>query len=335
MEPNQAMDAGAMQTFDDARAQMNQLLRGQMSETAMADWLTSLHQRGETAVELAGFADAMRAAAVTLPLADTERTLLVDTCGTGGDGSGTFNISTAVALLACAAGVRIAKHGNRAVTSRCGSADVLAALGVRTDHTPDSAVAALRRDNFVFLLATSMHPAMRVVAHVRRTLPFRTVFNLLGPMTNPAGARRQVLGVYSAAAVPLVAQALALGGHVDHALVVHGAGGLDELSLRGESVVAEVRRGDVRQYAVRPRDAGLAESDDALAGGDALQNAAILQAIFAGEHGPRRDVVLLNAAAVLMVVGRADNLQQGVHLAARAIDTGAVTAMLERIRTDG
>jgi anthranilate phosphoribosyltransferase len=327
-----AVRGGNPLSQDDARKLMSMLLAGAFRESEMADLLTALHERGETATELAGFAEAMRSAAMTLPLTDAERDGLVDTCGTGGDGSGTFNISTAVALVATAAGARVAKHGNRAVTSRSGSADVLAALGVPTEHTPEDAAAAIRSYGFAFLLAPRMHPAMKIVAPVRRALPFRTVFNLLGPMTNPAGARRQVIGVYSVEAVTLVAEALAASGHMDHALVVHGAGGLDELSLSGESVVAEVRGSKVRRFTVVPEDAGLERSNDALAGGDAQENAAILRGIFAGERGPRRDIVLLNAAAVLLVSDLVPDLRVGAEAAARAIDSGAVEGVLERLR---
>ena len=310
---------------------MRPLLRGEFSPEQIAALLTALHERDVTAAELAGFAGAMRAAATTLPLTDAERDTLVDTCGTGGDGSGTFNISTAVALVAAAAGATVAKHGNRKVTSACGSADVLEALGIPVEHTPEEAAEALRRYGFTFLLATGMHPAMKVVAAVRRALPFRTVFNVLGPMANPAGARRQVMGVYAAELVPLVAEALALGGHVGHALVVHGHGGLDEISLAGESRAAEVRDGRVSAFTMCPEDAGLQRSPDALRGGDAAGNAAILRAIFAGEVGPRRDIVLLNAAAVLMVAGLANDLRSGAERAAAAIDAGAVTALVRRL----
>ena len=336
MEPVELLQGvvhgGDALAFEGARALMSALLEGEFSENEMSALLSALHERGETAAELAGFSAAMRSAAVKLPLSDEERDSLVDTCGTGGDGSGTFNISTAVALVAAAAGARIAKHGNRAVTSRCGSADVLAALGIPTEHTPESAAETLRRDGFAFLLAPRMHPAMKIVAPVRRLLPFRTVFHLLGPMTNPAGARRQVIGVYSAQAVPLVAEALAFSGHIQHALVVHGAGGLDELSLGGESIAAEVRRNVVTQFVVTPEDAGLTRSQDALLGGDAAENAAILQAIFKGERGPRRDVVLLNAAAVLLVAGLASDLREGASKAADAIDGGSVLVKVSMLK---
>ena len=332
-------DAEAL-SLDSSRDLMRSLLAGEFSEAEMTDLLTTLHERGETSTELAGFAEAMRETATHLPLTDSERDSIVDTCGTGGDGSGTFNISTATALVAAAAGAVVAKHGNRSITSRCGSADVLEALGIAIDHTPESAAESLRRHGFAFLLATRFHPAMRVVAPVRRALPFRTVFNLLGPMTNPAGARRQVLGVYSAQAVPLVAGALAATGHMHAAMVVHGhgaTGAMDELALNGESTVATVQGSDVRLHTLHPEDAGLPASADPLRGGDAQQNAAILRAVFAGgpsgnPSSPQRDIVLLNAAAVLRVAGVADNLLVCRERAAHAIDSGAVTSLVQRLQ---
>lgn len=328
--------AGDALSFSDARDLMQALLSGEFSEVEMTDLLTTLHDRSETATELAGFADAMRSASLHLPLTDAERDTLVDTCGTGGDGSGTFNISTAVALVAAAAGAKVAKHGNRSITSRCGSADVLEALGIPIEHTPESAVEALRRHGFVFLLATRMHPAMRIVAPIRRALPFRTVFNLLGPMTNPAGARRQVMGVYNAEVVPLVAETFAAGGHMLSAMVVHGQG-TDELALSGESTVATVQGTDVRLYTMRPQDAGIAPSNDTLQGGDAGQNAAILRAIFSGEGSgetiaPHRNVVVLNAAAVLQTAGIATDLLECRAIAEHAIDSGAVARLVAKLQ---
>lgn len=310
-------------SLDDARDLMRALLYGEFSEQEMTDLLTTLHERGETATELAGFAAAMREASTHLPLTDAERDTVVDTCGTGGDGSGTFNISTAVALVAAAAGARVAKHGNRSITSRCGSADVLEALGIPIEHTPESAAEALQAYGFAFLLATRMHPAMKVVAPVRRSLPFRTVFNLLGPMTNPAGARRQVLGVYSEQAVPLVAASLAISAHMHTAMVVHGQG-MDELALAGESTAALVAGSEMRTMRIAPGDAGLAVSTDPLQGGDARENATILRQIFAGEPGPARDIVLLNAAAVIQVAGLANDLKQARQLAEQAIDSSTL-----------
>lgn len=326
------MAGGDMLLREEAHSLMRALLQGEFTDTEMSGLLSALHERGETAEELAGFAEGMRSAAFTVPLTDTERDTLVDTCGTGGDGSGTFNISTAVALVAAAAGATVAKHGNRAVTSLCGSADVLEALGIETEHTPESAAESLREHRFAFLLATRMHPAMKIVAAVRRSLPFRTVFNVLGPMSNPAGARRQVMGVYAAELVPLVAEALALSGHMRHALVVHGAGGLDELSLSGSSVVAQVRGKVVRRLHVLPGDAGLPESQAPLQGGNAEENASILRDIFAGKSGPERDIVLLNAAAVLLTADLAEDLHEGAARAATAIDSGAVMGLVAQLQ---
>ncbi len=321
----------------EAAALMQQILAGEVSELELAALLGALAARGETAAELAGFAIALRSAATPLPLTDGEREQLVDTCGTGGDASGTFNISTAAALVAAAAGAKVAKHGNRAVTSRCGSADVLEALGVPINLTPQAAVDALRRHGFCFLLAPAHHPALKAVMPVRRALGVRTVFNILGPMLNPAGARRQVMGVYGARLVPVVAEALALLG-TEHAMVVHGDGCLDELALGGPSQIAEVRAHflgiAVLESTVRPEDFGLTLApSEALTGGDAETNAHILTAIFAGQPGPARDVVVLNAAAVLVTAGLAADLRAGVALAAATIDSGAVSKLVHDLQT--
>jgi anthranilate phosphoribosyltransferase len=321
----------------DAAALMRRILHGEASEIEIAGLLGALAGRGETAAEVAGFAAAMREAATMLPLTASESEQLVDTCGTGGDASGSFNISTAAALVAAAAGVKVAKHGNRAVTSKCGSADVLEALGIPTGLPPQAAAEALRSHGFCFLLAPSHHPAMRAVMPVRRALGVRTVLHVLGPLLNPAGARRQVMGVYQSRLVPLVAQAMILLG-TKHAMVVHGDGttgqaGQDELALSGPTEVAEVRDGTVRQYIVTPEEFGFERAPlSALAGGDALANGAILTAVFAGERGPRRDVVLLNAAAVLVTSGLATGMPEGIQLAAHAIDGGAVARLVEDLR---
>ncbi len=310
-----------------ACAVMQQILAdrdGQIPDTQIATLLKALAARGVTAAELAGFVDAMRAAAVPLNLTDAERATLVDTCGTGGDASGTFNISTAVALVAAAAGANVAKHGNRSLTSRCGSADVLDALGIPTALDPEQAVTCLRAIGFVFLYAPLMHPAMQRVQPIRRALGLRTVFNILGPLTNPAHAAAQVLGVYDASLVPLVAEAMLQLG-VRHGFVVHGDGGLDEIALSGETDIAEVKGGTIRRWKFSPEDAGLQRSPlAALQGGDATENAVILESIFAGETGPRRDIVLVNAAAALVAAGVATDFRAGIECAAEAIDTGAV-----------
>jgi anthranilate phosphoribosyltransferase len=317
---------------------MQQILASELSEIQLAALLGALSARGETAIEIAGFVETMRAAATPLPLSDAERSQLVDTCGTGGDASGTFNISTATALVAAAAGATVAKHGNRAVTSQCGSADILEALGVPVNLSPAAAVAALRKYRFAFLHAPSMHPAMKAVMPVRRALGVRTIFNVLGPLTNPAGAAAQVMGVYAPHLVPLVAQAMALLG-THHAFVVHGdigngSGGLDELSISGPSQVAEVRDGTVTLSTLTPEDAGLKRAPiETLRGGGAQTNAAILEAIFAGERSPRRDVVLLNAAAVLVASDLVSTLTEGIAKATQTIDSGAVKTLLTALRT--
>jgi anthranilate phosphoribosyltransferase len=340
----QIIEARETLTRAQASALMEQVLASELSDLQLAALLGAIAARGETPAELAGFVDAMRAAATGVPLDEAERSLLVDTCGTGGDASGTFNISTAAALVAAAAGATVAKHGNRAVTSHCGSADVLEALGIPTGLTPSQAAEALRRHRFAFLHAPTLHPAMKAVMPVRRALGVRTVFNVLGPLTNPAGARAQVMGVYSAHLVPVVAEAMRLLG-VRHAFVVHGeapradsspADGMDELSISGPSQIAEVRGGEIAFHQLIPEQVGLISVPiEALRGGDAQINAAILRSIFAGETGPRRDVVLLNAAAVLITAGLlpptqilAEALSRGIELAAHTIDSGAVTALV-------
>ena len=279
-ELRRVMEARDTLSQAEASALMVRLLAGEAADIEMAALLGALAARGETAEEVAGFAVAMRAAAAMLPLTASEQEGLVDTCGTGGDASGTFNISTAAALVAAAAGAKVAKHGNRAVTSCCGSADVLEALGIPVTLAPEDAMRVLREHGFCFLLAPAHHPAMKAVMPVRRTLGVRTVFNVLGPLLNPAGARRQVMGVYAARLVPLVAEAMTMLG-VRHAFVVHGHGGLDELALSGPSEVAEVREGEVRTYTINPEEYGLRQaSSETLAGGDAAANAAILEAVF-------------------------------------------------------
>ena len=318
-------------TQEEAAALMRRILSGDASEVELAALLGGMAGRGETAAEVAGFAEALRAVATTLPLSEAEREALVDTCGTGGDGSGTFNISTAAALVAAAAGAKVAKHGNRAITSRCGSADVLEALGVATELGAEAAAEALREHGFVFLLAPAHHPALRAVMPVRRAMGVRTVLHVLGPLLNPAGARRQVMGVYARRLVPLVAEAMTRLG-TTHAMVVHGDGGLDELALSGESDLAEVRGGKITERIVAPEKLGFRCAGlEALAGGDAATNAGILRAIFAGEHGPRREMVVLNAAAVLVVAGVAADLGEGVKRAEEAIDSGAAMHLVERM----
>lgn len=326
------METGETLRREEARELMETILeRDDVPDVAIAALVGAMGARGGTPEEIAGFVEAMRHVAKTLPLTEAERDALVDTCGTGGDASGTFNISTAAALVAAAAGAKVAKHGNRAVTSKCGSADVLEALGIPTGLEGEAAADMLRTHGFVFLLAPNHHPAMKAVMPVRRSLGVRTVFNVLGPLLNPAGARRQVMGVYAPRLVPVVGKAMTLLG-TNHALVVHGDGALDELAISGPSEVAEVRNGEVSLWGLTPESLGLKRAEaSTLAGGGAAENAEILRAIFAGEQGPRRDVVLLNAAAVLMVAGVVPDLQAGIALARNVIDAGLVVKLVEAL----
>jgi anthranilate phosphoribosyltransferase len=342
----QVRDMGVSLTRGEANAALRAMLSGEAGDEDIAALLTAIARRGETVAELTGFAEAMRSLSVPVPLTTEERALLVDTCGTGGDGKGTFNISTASALVAAAAGAKIAKHGNRGVTSKCGSADVLEALGVAVALPVEMAAECLRATGFTFLYAPLLHPSLKRVQAVRKALGFRTIFNLAGPLCNPADAPAQVMGVFAADRVALVAESMAALG-VRHAYVVHGLDGLDELTLSGESLVAEVgsegpgnRRGeigssgDVVHFRVSPSDAGLPLAGlDQLQGGEtAAENAAILEAVLLGEKGPKRDIALLNAAAALVVAGIAGDLRDGVELGAEAIDSGAAKKTLTALR---
>lgn len=323
------VEAGATLSRADAEAAMEELLAGRAQHEEIVRLLGALRARPYAVDELVGFASAMRRHAERVFAdGDVAPERLVDTCGTGGDTSGTFNISTAAALVAAAAGARVAKHGNRSVSSRSGSADVLEALGARIDLPMERAGTAIREIGIGFLFAPAAHRAMRHAMRARRELGGRTIFNLLGPLTNPAGARAQVLGVFAADMVELVGQALAELG-AERAFVVHGAGGLDEISLAGETIVAEVRVGSVTRYAVAPEEFGVARAPaEALRGGDAAENAARIQRIFGGQRGPARDVVVVNAAAALVAAGVAEDFREGAHVAAEAIDSGAAREKL-------
>ncbi len=313
----------------EARAVMTEVMRGEATQAQIAGLLVALRAKGETADEIAGCAEAMRDH--VLPVHPT-RDDLVDTAGTGGDGARTFNISTTAALVAAAAGAAVAKHGNRAISSASGSADLLEALGFQLDQPPERIARSIDELGFGFMFAPSHHPAMRHAAPVRRELGTRTVFNILGPLTNPAGARAQVVGVFSAALVPLVAQVLAQLG-ARRAFVVHGFGGIDELSPSGPNVVSEVADGRVRDRVVDPEELGLERCDPTdLGGGAPAENAAAVHAIFTGaERGGRRDAVLLNAAGAIAASGHAADLREGLELARRAIDTGAASRRLDEL----
>jgi anthranilate phosphoribosyltransferase len=325
---------------DEARTVMSELLAGKATDAQIAALLVALHMKGETVDEIVGFAEAIRAAAqpiadangTALDLSGTERDALVDTCGTGGDASDTFNISTASALTIAGAGVRVAKHGNRGITSKCGSADVMEALGVNINMPLASLADCLREIGIAFMLAPAMHTATKYVQPARRELkPLRSVFNLLGPLTNPAHASAQVVGVYSEDLVEKLAQALKMLG-LHRALVVHGADGLDEISISGPTKIGEVRGEWVRVYEVTPEQFGLRKAPlSAISGGDLHTNAEIIRGILAGEKSPRRDVVLMNAAAALVAAGRADALAEAMPLAAESIDSGAARKKLDAL----
>lgn len=308
---------------------MGRLMDGELSEAMKASLLIAMAMKGEAVSEIAGAAAAMRRRVTRIPH-DVDD--VVDTCGTGGDGKGTYNVSTAAAVVAAAAGAPVAKHGNRSVSSRSGSADVLAALGVRLDLSPEDAARCLRKVGIAFLFAPALHPAMKEVMPVRRALGVRTLFNVLGPLTNPAGARRQVMGVYSRHLVEPLAHVLGELGAV-HALVVHGHDGLDEITLCAPTEVAEVRNGDVTVHQLTPEQLGIKPaSPESLQGGTPEDNAAAFERLLAGEQGPFLEITCANAGAALYVAGKADSLIQGVELAREAITTGAAHRTLEELR---
>ncbi len=311
-----------------AHTVLGEIMDGDATSAQIAGFLVALRAKGETAEEITGLAEAMHEHVV--PVQPTRRPV-IDVVGTGGDGANTFNISTAAALVAAAAGAAVAKHGNRSASSACGSADVLEELGIPVEQPAEAIAASIDTLGFGFMFARAHHPAMRHVAPVRQELGTRTVFNILGPLANPAGARDGVFGVYSPALAQTYAAALAgLGAH--HAFVVHGAGGLDELSPAGPNLVLEVVDGETRQWTLDPREHGMEAADPArLTGGDAAENAAAIRAVLAGEHGARRDAVTLNAGAALVAAGLAPDLAGGVERARETIDSGAATETLRAL----
>ncbi len=309
---------------DEAREVMDQVMRGEATPAQIAGFLIALRAKGETVDEIAGCAEAMRSHA--LPV-HPERDDVIDTAGTGGDGAGTLNLSTAAALVAAAAGAGVAKHGNRAVSSACGSADVLEALGFDIELPPQEIARSIDELGFGFLFAQAHHPAMRHAGPVRRELATRTVFNILGPLTNPAGAGRQVVGVFAADLAEKVASALS-GLGTRRAMVVHGAGGIDELSPAGVNLIYHVN-GAIRREELDPRDLGIPRCEPGdLSGGTPIENAEGILEIFAGAPGPKRDAILLNAAAALLVAERVGDMRDGLALASVAIDSGAATDRL-------
>jgi len=324
-----AIVEGRSLSIDEARLAMGAVMDGEATPAQLAALLVALRMRGETVDELAGFASAMRERVLRVEApAGT-----IDVVGTGGDGSGTFNISTASALVVASTGVPVAKHGNRAITSRSGSADVLEALGIRIDHTAESAAASLRRHGFAFLFAPAFHPAMKHAGPTRREIGVRTAFNLIGPLTNPAGARRALIGVGDAAAAGRIAEVAGVLG-TDRTLVVHGAG-VDELPLDGSGVLYDVADGGVTSRPVEATAFGLgAAPTSALAGGTAAENAGIVEAVFAGETGARRDVVLLNAGAALVAAGIVAEIGEGIEAARAALVAGKPAALLAALRAE-
>jgi anthranilate phosphoribosyltransferase len=335
----------------EAREVMAEVLAGKCTDAQIAALLIGLRMKGETVEEIVGFAEAIRAAAAPLPIqplpigreddalavtgtgrdALLEPDSLVDTSGTGGDASGTFNISTATAFVVAGAGVRVAKHGNRSISSKCGSADVVEALGVNIQLSPERAAQCLREVGICFLYAPNLHPAMKQVQGIRRELRMRTMFNLLGPLTNPARASGQVVGVYSLELVEKLAEALSMLG-LRRALVVHGLDGLDEITITGVTRVAEAREGSVKTYEIEPEEFGMKRATlEEISGGDAVENAAIIRAVLGGEKSARRDVVLLNAAAALVAAAKAEHIAQAVPIAAKAVDSGAAAQKLEAL----
>jgi anthranilate phosphoribosyltransferase len=327
------LEAGSTLSRAEAEALMEELLCGRMDTAEIVRLLRALNQRPILVAELAGLATVMRRHATRIfdhnqPCPDC----LVDTCGTGGDGFGSFNISTAAAIVAAACGARVAKHGNRAVSSHSGSADVLEALGVRIDLPSARVGMAIREIGIGFLFAPAVHAATRHAMPARKQIVTRTVFNLLGPLTNPARAQAQVVGVFSAEVIDLMAGTLGELG-VTRAFVVHGAGGLDEISLAGETLIAEVREGEIKRYTVAPEDFGVPRASlEAIRGGAPADNAAILRSIFAGELGPPRDIVVINTAAALVAAGVASDFKEGAKLAAKALSSGAAEEKLAELK---
>lgn len=323
----------------EAESVMNEIMTGNATDAQIAAFLTALRMKCETVEELIGFAKVIREKAspvrpqriVAASFSGTDREMLVDTCGTGGDATGTFNISTATAFVVAGAGIRVAKHGNRSVSSICGSADVVEALGIRLDLPAEAVARCIDEVGIGFLYAPLLHEAMRYVVLARREMKIRTVFNLLGPICNPARATAQVLGVYNEDLTEIMAQVLCELG-TEKAFVVHGSDGLDEITISGESKISEVRDGDVRTYYVTPEDFGISRAPiSEIQGGDARQNAEIIRNILCNQGGTRGDVVLLNAAAGLVVGGKATGLREGIELARESIRSGNAMSCLSRL----
>ena len=319
--------SGQSLSMEDASLVMREIMEGEATPAQLGAFLTALALKGETTQEIAGMAKVMREMALQVKV-DGE---LIDTVGTGGDGKNTFNISTATAFVAAGAGLKVAKHGNRAASGSCGSADVLEALGVQIELSPEAVAQCMNEVGVGFMFAPAFHPAMRYAGPVRREIGIRTVFNILGPLTNPAGAQTQLLGVAFPELGGIMAEVLGfLGSH--HAMIVHGHGGLDEISLSGDTSVWEVRGGEVEEWTLHVEDTGLPETPiEAIRGGTKEENAATMRRVFQGEQGPVRDMVLLNSAGVLMVGDKAESIRKGVEMSAGIIDSGAALAKLDQM----
>ena len=327
-EAIQALIAGADLDRKKARAVMDQIMSGGATDAQIGAFLVALRIKGESVDEIVGCAEGMREKATPI---ETARADLIDTCGTGGDGSGTFNISTTVAFVACGAGLAVAKHGNRSISSQCGSADVLSEMGVNIEASPEQVGECIDEVGIGFLFAVALHGAMKHAIGPRKELATRTVFNVLGPLTNPAGARRQLIGVYDGALTEKLAGVLNELGS-ERAFVVHGSDGLDEITLTGPTKLSELNNGRVSTREICPEDFGLERvAADALAGGDAARNAEILQMVLDGKTGPQRDVVLLNAAAAIAAGGLAEDMATAINMARESIDSGKARQALDRL----
>lgn len=326
-EAIQNLVSGHSLMMEEAASVMEEIMEDKVTPAQFGAFVTALRLKGETVDEIAGLAKTMRAKAIPVTVAEP----VVDTCGTGGDGSATFNISTAAAFVVAGAGLKVAKHGNRAMSSQCGSADVLEALGVKIDLNAEQVQRCLEEVGIGFMFAPTFHPAMKYAAAPRREIGIRTVFNILGPLTNPAGVKAQVLGVAEGSLVDKLALVLqSLGSH--HVLVAHGKDGLDEITLTGKTQVCELKDDHIQSYSITPEDFGFPRASlDSLRGGTADENATLLRSILAGALGPQRDVVLMNAAAALVAGDRASSLEQGLDLAQEAVDSGQALAKLEQL----
>ena len=319
--------SGTSLSMEQAAQTMEEVMNGTATPAQIAAFVTALKMKGETADEIIGLAQTMRANAIHVEIDEP----VVDTCGTGGDGSGTFNISTAATFVAAATGLKVAKHGNRAASSQCGSADVLEALGVRIDLNAEQVTKCLQEVGIGFMFAQAFHPALKYAAPTRREIGIRTVFNILGPLTNPAGAKAQVMGVPDGNMLEKLALVLQHLG-CKHALIVHGEDGLDEITITGKTFVCELKDAQINDYIIKPEDLGLNRASlKNIQGGDAQENARILRSVLSGDSGPQQDIVLMNSAAILMAADRIKTLRQGITLAIEAIESGRAIGKLEQL----